>query len=481
MEILDPLDSLMLTAELVSSPMHVGVLLILTPPAGEEPKAYIKKVYDETLAAGVEIDRRLRRTPHSGLDSGFMWVWRDVTADGGEVDIRHHFQRRAVAEDKGMEGLWELVADLHALRLERSGPLWMAYLIDGLPDDRFALYIKVHHIVVDGVAGMQKITSWLSPDPDARGMRPFFAAAATPAPAADADKEKRARRKPPMLLSALRSLTETASAGVELTAKVVETQLSAAVGSLLTRSIVTPFQAPHTRFNVKLGPFRSVAGATLDLPRIRAVQEAAGVTGNDVVMTVIAGALRDWLAARGELPHRSLVAICPVTVRGRGDVADIAADTHGNQFGMGLCPLGTDLEDPAERLTLVHNGMANARKQVAEQGPDAMLASMGPAIGPTILLPLLPFDTGVPPSFNLPISNVPGPQQPMYYNGASVDEVYPISSIWDGMGLNVTVCSYADQIGIGYVADRDVAADVETLIPCTEQALAELEAAVGLA
>ncbi|WP_313674214.1 wax ester/triacylglycerol synthase family O-acyltransferase [Mycolicibacterium sp.] len=472
MEILDPLDSLMLAAEVVSSPMHVAALLVLSPPEGEDPEDYVKRIYEETLASSVEVDPRLRRMPHSGVDTGFMWAWRDVTERGGGLDLRHHVQRRTVAAEKGMDGLWEMVADLHALRLERSSPLWMAYLIDGLPDGRFAFYIKVHHIVVDGVAGLQMITSSLSPDPDERGMPPFFAAAS---PAPDATRPE--RRRPPILLSALRTLTETASAGVELTAKVVESQLSNVVNSLVTRSIVAPFSAPRTRFNVSLGPFRSVAGATLDRSRIQGVQEAAGVTGNDVVMTVIAGGLRGWLAERGELPDKSLVAICPVTVRGRGSAA---ADSHGNQFGLGLCPLGTDVENPAERLALIHDGMANVKQQVEEHGAGATVAAMGPAIGPTILLPMLPFDAKVPPSFNLPISNVPGPPEPMYFNGASVDEIFPISSIWDGMGLNVTVCSYAEQTGIGYVVDRDIVTNIETLIPFTEQALTDLEAAVGI-
>lgn len=475
---LDPLDSMMLTAELVSSPMHVAALLVLSPPTGEDaptdPKAYVKQIYEETLTAAVDVDRRLRRVPHSGVDTGFMWVWRDVMTGGRELDIRHHFQRRTLPKGSGMDGLWEMVSDLHGLRLERSAPLWMAYLIDGLPDGRFAFYIKIHHIVVDGVAGLQMITRSLSTDPDERGMPPFFAAKSTHAD----QPAHRERRKPPMLISALRALTDAASAGVELTAKVVETHLATAVGSLMSRSIVAPFNAPHTRFNAKLGPFRATAGTSLERGRVRAIQEARGVTGNDVVTTVVAGALRTWLAERDELPERSLVGICPVTVRDR---ANAAADSHGNQFGMGLCPLGTDIADAGERLALVHDGMANVKKQVAERGPGAMLVAMGPAIGPTILLPMLPFDTKVPPSFNIPISNVPGPQQSMYFNGAHVDELYPVSTIWDGMGLNVTVCSYADRISVGYVADRDLMPDIDTLIPLTRQSLADLEAAVGLA
>ena len=471
MDMLDPLDSLMLTGELVSSPMHVAALIVLTPPPDEDPETYVSQIYEESLTAAVEVDRRLRRVPHSGVDTGFMWVWRDVKDTGAEVDVRHHFQRRTLPMNAGPGALWEMVSELHALRLDRSEPLWMAYLIDGLPDGRFAFFIKVHHTVVDGVAGLQMIIRSLSTDPDERGMPPFYAARAVAAEPHSPDHESR-----PGLLSALRGIAGAASAGVELTGKVVRTQLATAVGSLMTRSIVAPFSAPQTRFNSKLGPYRAVTGTSLERARIRAVQEAAGVTGNDVVTTTISTALRNWLAERDELPGRSLVAICPVTVRKR----DAASDSQGNQFGMGLCPLGTDIDDDAERLDLVHNAMANVKKQVAEQGPGAMLVVMGPAIGPTILLPLLPFDIKIPPSFNIPISNVPGPQQQMYFNGAHVDEIYPVSSIWDGMALNVTVCSYADQISIGYVADRDVMSDVDTLVPFTERALTDLEDALGL-
>lgn len=478
MDLLDPLDSLMLTAELISSPMHVAALMILRPPPGCDPAAYVTELFEQTVTAVVDVDPRLRRVPHSGIDTGFMWVWRDIADAGGRLDIRHHVQRRTVAAEGGPEALWELVSELHALRLDRSAPLWMAYLIDGLPDGRFAFYIKVHHIVVDGVAGLQMITGSLSTDPDQRGMPPFYAAK-TPSPTSTAMPATASAdpRRSAGVLSALRGIAAAASAGVELTGKVVRTELRTAVGSLMSRSVVAPFSAPQTRFNAKLGPRRAVAGTNLQRDRVRAVQQAAGVTANDVVMTVVSAALRRWLADRDELPRRSLVAICPVTVRARGTAT---ADSHGNQFGMGLCPLATDVDDDGQRLRLVHEAMAGIKNQVAEQGPGAMLVAMGPAIGPTILLPLLPFDTDIPPSFNIPVSNVPGPRDRMYFNGAHVEEIYPVSTVYDGMALNVTMCSYADQISVGYVADRDVMPDIATLIPLTARALSAVEAAVGI-
>lgn len=466
MQWLDPIDALMLTAELVSSPMHVAALLVMTPPEGEDPRSYVDGLFEQSLTAASRIDPRLRRRPYRGVDTGMMWVWRDVP----DVDIRHHVQRRSLPPGSGTEALWRLVSDLHALRLDHSAPLWMAYLIDGLPDGRFAFYIKVHHIVIDGVAGLEMIARSLTTDPGRRGMPPFYAGDHDPAPRPP---------KPRALVAALRTVASTATAGVDLTRRVLAAEAATIVGSLVTRTVVAPFSAPHTRFNTKLGPHRAVAATTIDRARVGAIQRAAGVTGNDVVTTVIAGVVREWLAARGELPDRSLVAICPVSVRGH-ESASADPGTHGNQFGLGLCPLGTDLADPAGRLALVHAAMAGVKGQVGSRGPGAMLVVLAPAIGPTVLLPLLPLGSAVPPSYNMPISNVPGPREQLYFNGARVDEIYPVSVVYDGMALNVTVCSYAGRIGVGYVADRDVVADVETLAAGTERSLAELEQAVGV-
>ncbi|WP_244603856.1 wax ester/triacylglycerol synthase family O-acyltransferase, partial [Mycobacterium attenuatum] len=145
---LDPLDAAMMTAELVSNPMHVGAVLILSPPPGAG-RDYVDELYRETQAGNDAIDPRLRRYPHQGVDTGGMWVWRDADS----VDIAQHCQRRTVDGDAA--GFWRLIAELDAERLDRSRPMWMSYLIDGLAGGRFAFYIKVHHTVIDGVAGLK--------------------------------------------------------------------------------------------------------------------------------------------------------------------------------------------------------------------------------------------------------------------------------------------------------------------------------------
>jgi len=466
MEALAAMDALMLGGEMLGSAMHVGVVLILSPPSEAGPD-YIDQIYTASLIDGHSLDPRLRRHPHHGLETGGVWVWRDAT----EVDLREHLRRITLPAGSGVTQLWELVSRLHSERLDLAKPLWTSALIDGLDDGRFALYIKIHHTVIDGVAGLRMISDSLSTDPQRRSMPPFYADKTAPG-----GEARTAGRRPrlPNPLAAVRAVAEAAAAGLDLTRRVAAAELANIVGSLVSEAVVAPLDAPKTRFNARMSEHRTATGTALCRDRIRAVQEAAGVTGNDVITAVIAGALRTWLAERDELPSQTLVAMVPVSVRSR---ADDGADAGGNQFGLGLCPLGTDIDDPAQRLTLIHDAMRNIKHQVADKGSDAMLAVMGPAIGSTVVLPLLPFGTPVPPSCNLAVSNVPGPAQPMYYNGAHLDEIYPVSSAFDGMALNVTVCSYAETISVGYVSDLEMLPDIDTLVPLTHAALAELEAA----
>ena len=231
------------------------------------------------------------------------------------------------------------------------------------------------------------------------------------------------------------------------------------------------------RFNGRLGPERAVAAGSWPKDRIRAVQQAAGVTGNDVVTAMVAGAVRRWLLNRGELPRQSLVAICPITVRDRK--RDAPNGRQGNMFGLWLCPLGTNFDDPVARLDLIHRSMSEGKHWVAKRGSAASLLTTAGSIAATAVFPLLPFTPKLRTGYNLPISHVPGPGAEMYWNGARIEEMYPVSTVYDGQALNATTCSYAGRVGLGYAAGADVVPDIDTLIPLTEECLAELESAVG--
>lgn len=463
MDLLDPLDAAMMTGEVIASPLHVSAVLILEPPADAGP-GYLDDIYQRARTPSVAVDRRLRRYPHFGTDTGGLWTWRETDT----VDLGRHVTRRTLPAGSGRSALWHLVGRLHAERLDRSGPMWSGCLIDGLDDGRFAWFVKVHHTVMDGVAGLQLIIDGLSADPDRRDMPPFYAASGAAA----------GRSNPvrfPGRLGVLRSIVGASASSVELTGRLVGGELSDLVHYVTGDTTVAPLTAPYTRLNHRLGDERAVAAATVAKTRIKAVQSRAGATGNDVVTAVVAGVLRGWLMDHDELPGRSLVALCPITVRGR----EHGTPESGNAFGGWLCPLGTDMDDPAARLDLIHRSMAEGKHQVGKRGAGTSMLLLALSIAPTLLTPLLPLVPRLRTGYNLPISNVPGPSTEMYWNGAHVEEIYPVSAVYGGQALNVTVCSYADRVCFGWVAGAEVMPDIATVTERTERSLAELEAAVG--
>jgi diacylglycerol O-acyltransferase / wax synthase len=171
------------------------------------------------------------------------------------------------------------------------------------------------------------------------------------------------------------------------------------------------------------------------------------------------------------------VAICPITVRDRE--RDPSNDQHGNMFGLWLCRLGTNVDDPVARLDLIHRSMSEGKHWVAQRGSAASLLTSAGCIAATVISPLLPFTQKIRTGFNLPISHVPDPQAEMYWNGAHIEEMYPVSTVYEGLALNVTTCWYSDRVGFGYAAGREVVPDIDALIPLTEQCLTQLESAVG--
>jgi WS/DGAT/MGAT family acyltransferase len=465
---LDPLDAAMMTAEVLSNPLNIGAVLIMSPPPDAGP-GYVDELHQDALSGRSPLDPRLRRYPHRGATTIGGWAWREADS----VDLSQHCQRISLAPDSSRDGLWQLISQLHAQALDRARPMWMSYLIDGFAKGRFAIYVKIHHTVADGVAGFQMIADALSPDPRCRSMPHFYAAQHRAQP----HRTTRGPLRLPNPLPALRSLAVGAVSGAALAGRVVTGEMSDVVASLTGDTTVSPLAAPYTRFNRRLGRERAVAAGTWPRTRFRALQDKAGVTGNDVVTAVVAGALRRWLIDRAELPKQSLVAICPITVRSRGHADE---EQHNNMFGAWLCPLGTHLPDPLERLDLIHRSMSEGKHRVADRGSGASMLLLAPAIAPTVFFPMLRFMPRLRTGYNLPISHVPGPPVEMYWNGAHIEEIYPVSAVYDGQALNITTCSYADRIGFGYVAGRDAVPDIDTLITLTEQSLTELESALGL-
>jgi WS/DGAT/MGAT family acyltransferase len=245
--------------------------------------------------------------------------------------------------------------------------------------------------------------------------------------------------------------------------------------ALLQQQLTLPFAAPHTMLNVKIGGARRCAAQSWSLDRVKGVKNAAGVTVNDAVLAMCAGALRYYLIEQNALPDTPLIAMVPVSLRAEKD-----ADRGGNMVGSLLCNLATHLEDPAQRIQVISESMRSNKKVLSQLPRTQVLAWSALNMAPLTLTGVPGFLSTVRPLFNIVISNVPGPAQPLYYAGARLDGSYPLSNIPDGQALNITLVNNAGNLDFGLVGCRRSVPHLQRLLGHLEAALTDLEQAVGV-
>ncbi len=454
MNLISPTDALFLVGESREHPMHVAGLQLFEPPADAGPD-FVRDLYDET-AKRDDYQPTFRKHPGTifGGISNVAWAFDD------DIDIDYHLRRSALPRPGRVRELLELTSRMHGTLLDRHRPLWETHLIEGLDDGRFAVYTKFHHALIDGVSAQRLLIRAMTPDPNDRELRVPW----TLGP------KKRATL--PASRSPVRSLIDTAGA----LAGLGPSSLAVARAALFEQQLTLPFRAPKTMFNVPIGGARRVAAQSWPLARIRGIKSAAGVTVNDVVLAMCAGALRAYLAEQDALPVTPLIAMVPVSLRSEHD-----QDAGGNMVGTILCNLATHLDDPTERLDAISTSMRDNKKVFADlsktqaQALSAFLMS-GIALG------VIPgFVSSAPPPFNLVISNVPGAREPMYWGGARLDGNYPFSIALDGQALNITLTNNADKLDFGLVGCRRSVPHLQRLLLHLENSLADLERAVGSA
>ncbi|MGO9550876.1 WS/DGAT domain-containing protein, partial [Mycobacterium sp.] len=250
---------------------------------------------------------------------------------------------------------------------------------------------------------------------------------------------------------------------------------SLARAALVEQQLTLPFAAPKTMLNVPIGGARRVAAQSWSLERVKSIKRAAGVTVNDVVLAMCAGALRQYLLDQQALPDTPLIAMVPVSLRSEEE-----ADSGGNQVGALLCNLATDVEDPAKRLETISESMRGNKKVLSELPRLQAFALSAFLIAPLGLAVVPGFVSSAPPPFNIVISNVPGPTEPMYWAGARLDGNYPLSIALDGQALNITVVNNAGNIDFGLVGCRRSVPHLQRLLGHLESSLKDLERAVGV-
>jgi WS/DGAT/MGAT family acyltransferase len=447
MQRLSGLDASFLYLESPSQPLHVCSILDLD--TSTMPGGYTFDRFRDNLALRMKAMPQFReKLANSPLNLDHpVWV------DDKNFDVDRHLHRIGLPPPGGRAELAEICGHIASLPLDRSRPLWETWVIEGVAgtnpqqDGRLAVMSKVHHASVDGVTGADLMSQLCTTEADAPPPEPVDGVGdANQLEIALTGLARFARR--PLHLA--RVLPNTVSS-------VVETAARARVGMAMAR----PFAAPQTAFNATVTNRRNIAYAQLDLGDIKTVKNHFNVKVNDVVMALVSGVLRQYLLDRGELPDSSLVAMVPISVHGKSH------RPGRNQVSGMFSRLETHIADPAERL----KSIAEANS-VAKQHSSAISASLlqdwsqfaAPAVfGLAMRAYTRSRLTKSRPVHNLVISNVPGPQMPLYFLGCEVGAMYPLGPVFHGSGLNITVMSLNGKLDVGIISCPDLLPDLWNL------------------
>ncbi len=456
---MSPADSVFLMVETRDHPMHVGGLELFVPPEGAD-RNDVRQIFQQMIDVD-DVAPLFRQRARRTLTTAGLWGWERDDA----FDIEHHVRHTALPRPGRVLDLLALCSRLHGNLLDRHRPLWEATLIEGLADGRFAMYLKVHHAVADGVSALRLLERALSEDPDARDMPPPWAEQPHPQPL-------RAGQEGPDVGGALRSALSVLGEAAGLPAALVKTVNR----GIQEQPAPLSFSAPRSMFNVPITGSRRFAAQSWPIERIRRVGKAADATLNDVVLAMCSGALRDYLRGLDALPDSPLIAMVPVSLH-----ADDRQREAGNAIGVVMCNLATHLTDPAARLATINASMADGKAALAGMSSLQIVAMSALGMSPLALGPLLHVENRLRPPFNLVISNVPGPRSPLYYNGARLDGLYPLSIPFDGQALNITCTSYSDALAFGLTGCRRSVPHLQRLLGHLDDELQLLETAAGVA
>lgn len=461
MQRLSGLDASFLYLETSAQVLHVCGLLTLD--GSTVPGGYTFAKLKEKLDERVRLIPAFRRKLHNPLWNLGHPVW----VEDEEFDLDHHVHRIGVPAPGDRAELAELCAHIAGQQLDRAHPLWQLYVIEGLADGEIAVLLKMHHASVDGVSGASLITYLAGLEPDA------------PAPVIEQPRNPAVPSPVDLLRSGVENFAKRPAEVVRLLPDLLELVPRWLGKALRGKGMPIPFTAPRTSLNGTITGHRSVAFAQLDLDEIKEVKNAFGVTVNDVVLALVAGALRDFLEARGELPDDPLVATVPVSVHDRTE------REHGsNKVSAFFASLPTHLADPAARVFFLAE--ANRLSKDHHYDIDADMLQDWAQFSAATMFGLavraysaLRLAEKHPVVHNLVVSNVPGPPMPLYLLGARITGLYPLGPVFHGAGLNVTVLSNAGKVHVGLLGARELVKDLWPLADALPEALAQLLKAAG--
>jgi WS/DGAT/MGAT family acyltransferase len=457
-ERLTRLDASFLYLEEPDTPMHVGGVLILeAPPGGVDALAAL---VEARLPLVPRYRQRVAEVP--GHLANPVWV------DDPDFDIAYHLRRNGLPRPGTEAQLLDLVSRLASRPLHRRRPLWEMYLVDGLSHGRVAVITKTHPALVDGLSAIDIGQVLLDVEPDAAAPEPAEWRPERPPNGVQLVWEaldEYARRPSAIVDTARGAVTDVRSTAARLTG---------VAGGLVRTARKTMLAAPHTPLNTTVGRQRRVAIARADLDDLKKVRKSYGGTVNDVLLTVVAGALREWLLSRGEpvVAGTAVRALVPVSMQDEDAVA-------GNRVSSYLVDLPVGEPNPRVRLARLSYAMRGIALHGQSVGADSLIALTGFA-PPTLHALGARAARGLSRRlFNLVVTNVPGPQFPLYAAGSRMLEVFPVVPLARGQGLSIGMTSYDGRVYFGLNADRESVGDVDVLADLIEQEVAELVEAAG--
>ena len=457
-------DAAFLYMETPSVHMHTLKIAVIDLPA-KIPFADVFELVRASMESKLHLMPRLRLRPvevPGGLHHP-MWV------NDPNFDIARHLYRKRIAEPGGPREMDQAIAEIASIQLPRDRPLWETWLLEGLADGGVVLVTKIHHSLADGVASatmMAKVMDLEADEDDLSFARPSWTPEAVPS-------------RPELVLGAFRDQRQQLGMLGPLVKKTVRGGVNV-LQNMKNRAIAVPFpfRTPRTVFNRTLSPRRSFASTSLPLAELKVVKNAANVTLNDVVLATVAGALNRFFEERGEHLSRPLIASVPMAVATPGEAPREAGNRVANLF-TSLC---NDVTNPLLRLQMIHAVTSESKEVQQQLGIETLLDWADAAPAGVYRWILGAFSQSrmsdyLPPPANLVVSNVRGPEHPLFVAGARLRTIYSVGPAVEGIGLNITGWSYCGNLAISLIADADAIPDPHLITEALRPALDELIAA----
>ena len=455
------IDDAFLRLESRRQPLHIGMLMLFEPP--EDATADFASALAEKLRQSVKTAAPFNRLL---VRKRGMHYWEDDS----DFDLGHHFAHVSLPEPGRIRELLAMVSRLHCGHLDRSYPMWRIYLIEGIEDGRIAVYMKIHHSMIDGVTGIKMMINSMSTDREtSKALPPFWAV--------ETIKSSGGQVLPvptPIIESIFAARKVTRDSAKSMMTVVRELRNSFGDFRRDNPDLAVAGSAPHTVFNQKVSGTRRFSAQSYSTPRIKAIATALGGSSNDVILAMCAGALLRYLQELGDAPVLPLSAAVPVSVRDRNnDTSDVA-----NEVAFTIANLATDVANPIDRLKAIKSSMDYNKERLRRLTPSQLQAYSALMLMPGAMSLLLGRGKNKALA-TVVISHVPGPRQDLYWQGAKLSGLYPASLVIDQGALNITIISRHDTVDIGLIACRKAVPHMQRLLDYLEDSLHELEVAVA--